>query len=244
MSSAHRSSTPSSTTAEGAKLAGQEPGSRGHQRRRTRPQGIGRRLADRSVALEARLAQERRRLAADVHDLIMQDVSFALARTRAIVGDPELAGRHAEEAVAAAERALAGARAIVSGLVDREQRPIAETLEESVRLAARGVGLDFAISVPGGARPDRETTDVLIHIAREAATNAVKHAAPHLISVVFTHEDEWCLRVSDDGRGFDPAAIARGFGLDSIASRVGALGGSLSLESIIGEGTTVEVALP
>jgi signal transduction histidine kinase len=104
--------------AEGTGLAG-------HERRRTRPQGIGRRLADRSVALETRLAQERRRLAADVHDLIMQDVSFALARTRAIAADPELAGRHAEDAVAAAERALAGARAIMSGLVEREQRPIA-----------------------------------------------------------------------------------------------------------------------
>lgn len=253
MSTAHRRSTSSSTTVEAGsvpaaavatKLSGQEAGSRAHERRRTRQRGITRRPVDHSAGLEARLAQERERLAADVHDLIMQDVAFALARARAIAAEPELVARHAQEAVAAGERALAGARAILSGLAGSEQRPIVEALEESVRVAVRGVALSFESAVVEGLRADKETADALVHIAREAATNAVKHAAPEHVSVTLSHDDEWRLRVSDDGCGFAPGAVARGFGLESIATRARALGGSLSVDSAPGEGTVIEVSLP
>jgi signal transduction histidine kinase len=115
MSTAHTRSLALSAAAEGAVVPldglaiGPSEGRR-RERRRIGLHGIGRRAIDRRLEHEARMSQERQRLAAQLHDLVMQDVAFALARSRAIAGDPSLARKHADEAVAAGERALAGAR--------------------------------------------------------------------------------------------------------------------------------------
>lgn len=202
------------------------------------------RAADARLQADARLAQERRRLAADVHDLVMQDLSFALATVRSIAHDPSRASERAPAAAAAAERALVAAREIVGDLGEREREPVAERVEQGARQAARGVPLAFAVSLDEGARIDGPTADALVHIAREAVTNAVKHGSAQSVSVAFEHEDEWRLRVRDDGRGFHPAATTDGFGLSSMRLQVEALGGRLSLRSEPGRGTEIEVALP
>jgi signal transduction histidine kinase len=83
-------------------------------------------------AIAKAIACERRRMAADVHDLIMQDLSFALASARTLVEDR---GRvpQATTVVTAGERALAGAREVVSRLTeDDDSRPIVQTIEASV----------------------------------------------------------------------------------------------------------------
>jgi signal transduction histidine kinase len=202
----------------------------------------------RQVSLQAMaeaLARERRRTAADVHDLIMQDLSFALATARTLTDDPAVASR-AALVVAAGERALAGARDVVDGLVREDREPVLEAVETVVRSAARGVPLSFdAKGVSASARPDRLTLDTLIHVGRESVTNAVKHADPPLVEVHLDHLDEWRLQVRDHGRGFDPADAGGGFGMESMRRHAQALGGSLRVMSAIGTaGTTVEVVLP
>ncbi len=198
------------------------------------------------------LARERDRMAADVHDLIMQDLSFALANARTLVDDPARAPQ-ASTVVTAGERALAGARGVVSGLTEHSSQPIAEAVETSARAAARHIPLTFyAGNMPTVAQPDEPTRDALVHIAREAVTNAVKHARPGAIEVMFEHDDEWRLIVRDDGRGFDGAvngAVSHeGFGLNSMRRQAEALGGALRVrggsDSGDGDGTTVEVSLP
>ena len=102
-------------------------------------------------------------------------------------------------------------------------------------------------------QPDRETRDTLVHIAREAVTNAVKHARAEAIEVVVAYDDEWRLRVSDDGRGFDASGTApdaapqcgelSGFGLASMRRQAEALRGNLGVRSGRG-GTVLEVSLP
>jgi signal transduction histidine kinase len=191
------------------------------------------------------LADERRRMAADVHDLIMQDLSFALATARELADDPASAPR-ASIVVAAGERALAGARDVVAGLVRQDRRPVVEAVEAVVRTAARNVPLRFdANGVPPSVQPDPPTLDTLIHIGREAVTNAVKHADPLVVEVLLEHADEWRLQVCDHGRGFDTASTDRGFGLESMQRHAQALGGSLRVTSAIGAaGTMVEAILP
>lgn len=198
-----------------------------------------------SLAMAEAIARERRRVAADVHDLIMQDLSFALATARTLTDDPAVASR-AALVVAAGERALAGARDVVDGLVRQDREPVLEAVETVVRSAARGVPLSFdAKGVPASARPDRLTLDTLIHVGRESVTNAVKHADPRLVEVRLDHLDEWRLRVRDHGRGFDPADTGGGFGMESMRRQAQALGGSLRVMSATGAvGTTVEVVLP
>jgi signal transduction histidine kinase len=197
------------------------------------------------LAMAEALAQERRRVAADVHDLIMQDLSFALATARTLAEDPALAPQ-ASIVVAAGERALAGARDVVGGLVSRDRKPVVEAVETVVRTAARNVPLSFdAVGVPASSQPDRVTLDTLVHVGREAVTNAVKHADPLHLDVLFVHADEWRLQIRDHGRGFDLAKTGRGFGLESMQRHAQALGGSLRVMSATGApGTTVEVVLP
>lgn len=201
------------------------------------------RARERRVATEALLA-ERRRLAADVHDLVMQELSVALAGARTLTRDSVLASR-ADGIVLAGEQALAGARGILSTLAERDRKPVVEAVGEGVRAAARHTHLSFdACNVPPDARSDGVTLDALVHIAREAVTNAVKHAAPRTITVVLERDEEWHLRVCDDGRGFAYAEGKRGFGLQSMRETSRALGGRLRLSSMPGKGTTVEAVLP
>lgn len=189
------------------------------------------------------LADERRRIAADIHDLIMQDLSFALATARTLVNDPALAPR-AGVVVAAGERALAGAREVVSDLGAQRDTPVVEALERSVRVAARNASLTFdAERVPAHTHADRPTRDALVHIGREAVTNAVKHAYRNPVAVVLEYVDGWRLTVRDEGPGFDADRARGGFGLESMRAHARALGGSLRVTSTV-EGTRVEAALP
>jgi signal transduction histidine kinase len=191
------------------------------------------------------LADERRRMAADVHDLIMQDLSLALATARTLADEPSCAPQ-ASVVVAAGERALAGAREVIEGLVGRDDEPVVEAVEAVVLTAARGVPLSFdAKGVATTAQPDHLTLRTILHIGREAVTNAVKHAGSPSLEVRLAHADEWRLQVRDRGRGFDPATSAGGFGLESMRRHAQALGGSLRVISAAeGTGTLVEVVLP
>ncbi len=147
--------------------------------------------------------------------------------------------------VAAGERALAGARRIVGDLAARDRVPVIEAVDASVRMAARRTPLSFdAAGVPAGMQPDQPTLDALVHIGREAVTNAIKHADPVAVEVVLEYADEWLLRVRDDGRGFEATDACGGFGLESMRRHAQALGGSLAVTSAANAGTTVEVVLP
>ncbi len=243
-----------------------------------------------SVATERRasarkLDQERRRVAADVHDLIMQDLSLALANART------LANRHsgdsqASVAVSSGERALAGARAVLGSLATQpssrpeaagprrtrlsavagprcvglsavagprcaglsavaDSAPIVRAIEASAQAAARSTHLVFdAAGVPGSAHADGPTRAALLHVAREAVTNATKHASPNAIEVTLRYTDRWRLTVRDEGDGFDAADTDNGFGLTSMRAQARALGGVLRVSSAADRGTTVEVILP
>lgn len=200
-------------------------------------------LEERRTAALA-LAWERRRIAADVHDLIMQDLSFALANARTLVDDPARTSQ-ASTIVSAGERALAGARHMVSGLAEHDTRPIAEAVEASVRAAARHTPLAFhAERAPFTAELDEPTRQALVHIAREAVTNAVKHARASTLEVVLEHAGQWRLTVRDDGRGFDEAPTCVGFGLASMRHSAHVLGGAVHVGRGSGGGTTVEAVLP
>ena len=101
-----------------------------------------------------------------------------------------------------------------------------------------------ADGVPAGAKPAHATVDALVHVGREAVTNAVKHANPTLIQVVLQRTDRWRLQVHDDGCGFDAGHANGGFGLESMKLLAQALGGSVRVASTSDGSTTVEAILP
>jgi signal transduction histidine kinase len=83
----------------------------------------------------------------------------------------------------------------------------------------------------------------LFGIGREAISNVVKHASARTALVLVAVSPTFILmEVSDDGRGFDPAALRPGpFGLESMRSRADEIGGRLSITSAPGTGTVVRV---
>lgn len=84
----------------------------------------------------------------------------------------------------------------------------------------------------------------LVRIFREALNNLVKHSGASRASVVFKKEkNSLLLRLRDDGKGFDPANVRRGNGLDNMRQRAEASGGSLALESRPGQGTEITLTL-
>lgn len=196
------------------------------------------------------LALERHRVAADVHDLIMQDLSLALANARTLANGHASGSRanasRASVVVSAGERALAGARTVLSGLTHPpEVEPIVQAIEASVQVAARNNRLIFdAAGVPRSARVDESTRAALLHVAREAVTNAAKHGPPNTIEVALRYNGDWHLTVRDEGEGFDASATDSGFGLTSMRAHAQALGGVLNVTSAADRGTTVEVLLP
>jgi signal transduction histidine kinase len=204
-------------------------------------------LVDERRAQARAVAAERHRMAADVHDLIMQDLSLALATARTLGDDPT-----ASFVVEAGERALAGARGVLNRLTDMDQLPIVEAVEEGVRARSRRASLSFdAAGVPADARPDAPTRDALVHIGREAVTNAVKHSHSDSVEVTLAYQDEWHLTIRANGRGFNPESQdqrprtpSSGFGLASMRRSAENLGGSLHVTSAIGQDTTIEALLP
>jgi signal transduction histidine kinase len=215
-------------------------GRRRYERRSADRRGPG----DAGGPAAALVAAETRRLAAEVHDLIMQDLSWALANARALQDDPAVASR-ASTVVNAAERALAGAREVLGGLSDRDRKTVIEAVEDSVRTAARGAAFTFdSTKVAADVEPDRRTLDALVHITREAVTNAVKHGGAASVAVVLWYSEGWRVKIGDRGCGFDQGARHAGFGLNSMSDQARALAGKVRVTSVPGDGTIVEAILP
>jgi signal transduction histidine kinase len=116
----------------------------------------------------------------------------------------------------------------------------------------RGGGLDVDADVQLSSDRDRaeprldpELETGVYRIVQESLTNAVKHGRAGRASVeVLEREQRITVTVRDDGAGFDSTGGTAGFGLTGMRERAELLGGELSVQSVLGSGTTVNVSLP
>ena len=117
-------------------------------------------------------------------------------------------------------------------------------VETADRLAAAGIDLHWtseAGETPGLA-PD--ATHALRSIIREAISNVIKHADARLVTLTVSRQpDLVALEIVDDGKGFDPASVQRGNGLDNMRVRLERLHGQLDLENH-GNGTRLAARFP
>jgi signal transduction histidine kinase/ligand-binding sensor domain-containing protein len=91
--------------------------------------------------------------------------------------------------------------------------------------------------------PDRRRHVLLIF--KEAIANAARHAhATHVRIAIDATPTELCLRVDDNGHGFDPRASVEGHGIQSIRQRARALGASLDIDAAPGFGTSLRLTVP
>jgi signal transduction histidine kinase len=190
------------------------------------------RLADLAIL------QERRRLARELHDGLAQELAF-IAREGSRDGAADL-----DRLVGAAQRALDESRQAIAALTEPLDAPIDAAVERAAEDVAGRYGMRLRLHLDSTARHSPELRDALVRIVREAITNAARHGQAGVVEIELTEPGPLCLRVVDDGLGFEPDGDGAGFGLQSMAERARALGGSIRIESTPGKGTALEVSLP
>lgn len=196
---------------------------------------------------QTRLAvvEERRRMARDLHDGLVQELSFIRSQTAAAAGGMEVPGM-AEHLAAAADRALRESRRAVDALSGATPERLADALRVAADDVAARAGTVVSVTGRGPESVPGEVRHALAQVVREATSNAVRHGKA--TSVVIRLDDaarSVRVVVADDGKGFDvEAGPTGGFGLQSMRERVENLGGTFAVRSDPGSGTEVEIAVP
>jgi signal transduction histidine kinase len=202
--------------------------------------------------------EERTRLAREIHDTLAQQLTgivleLEAADTLLNRGSEGRAKSSVEKARELARGALQEARRSVwnlrpaplsaSGLVAAIGHEV-EAWEERTGIPARFK----ARAVPAHPALSPTAEVALLRIGQEALSNAARHGKPEHVDVELrAHAQELVLSIRDDGVGFDPAATAPRedcFGLDGMAERARNAGGTLTVVSAPGHGTTVTTRLP
>lgn len=199
---------------------------------------------------------ERRRLAQELHDTLLQGFTGIGLRLDAVTNKlpPSLAKTKEEmqDILEKSDEYLTEARQSVWQLRSSSlQAPgdFPKALQKVSERALRGTGIPLRFSTYGIVyKLAPEIEDNFLRICEEAVTNAVKHANPAEVEVTLEYSArELRLQVQDDGCGFDldgPDGKKTGhFGLVGIRERVKSLAGNLSLSSQLGEGTEILVTV-
>ncbi|AXI74080.1 signal transduction histidine kinase [Streptomyces cavourensis] len=208
-------------------------------------------------AREAGVDDERRRLAAEIHDTLAQGLTGIIAQLQVVTStrdtDPGTARVHLDRAAALARHSLGEARRSVHNLAPAalEHDELTGALEKTVATWAEQHRVRADFTVTGTAEPVHdEVAATLLRIAGEALANAGRHAGASRVGVTLSFMDgELTLDVRDDGRGFDPAAPAPpsrtgGFGLGGMRARAERIAGTVEVESEPGSGTAVSARVP
>jgi signal transduction histidine kinase len=206
------------------------------------------RLFERSRELS--ILEERNRLARELHDSVAQTMLGAAVTAEAALRslDREDAGARGQVAQVAelVRSAVAELRALVFELrpADLEEEGLAPAIRKHADVLARVHGVRIEVDADCDRRLEPRTEQGLFRIAQEALGNAVKHANAQTVRVrLALANGTLALRVTDDGRGFEPDAAARRgrLGLVSMRERADRLGGELVIESAPGAGTSVSL---
>jgi signal transduction histidine kinase len=206
-------------------------------------------------AREAGVADERRRLAAEIHDTIAQGLTGIIAQLQVVAGtpDPAAARVHLDRAADLARHSLGEARRSVHNLapVALASDGLPEALRKTVAEWGERTGVRAEFTLTGTAEQlHDEVSATLLRIAQESLSNAGRHAAATRTGVTLSFMgDEVVLDIRDDGRGFDPLAVparngSGGFGLDGMRARAERIAGALTVESEPGHGTAVSARVP
>jgi len=198
-------------------------------------------------AEQAAAAAERSRLARDLHDAVTQTLFsaslIAEVLPRLWERNPEDGRRRLLELRQLTRGALAEMRTLLlelrpAALMDAPLGDLLRQLSEAITGRAR-VPVEFQLEGEPNVLP--EVKLAFYRVAQEALNNVAKHAAASEAMVTLRCQpDRLELRVSDDGRGFDPAHIPGDhLGVSIMRERAQAIGASLSIDSAPGEGTEV-----
>jgi signal transduction histidine kinase len=223
-----------------------------------------RQLADTAEALrrsEARLREvagraveatelERQRVARELHDGAGQTLTairLSLQVLAATVGSQDQAGARLSDAERLVDELIDEIRRIAMDLhpAALDRLGLSQGLAELCSGVAARTKLAVRFQCDLAGRLPAAVESSCYRVVQECLTNVVRSAEARSVAVVLERVGaELTVRVTDDGRGFDPSAPRVGLGLRGMGDRAALLGGTLSIESAPGRGTTVEVKLP
>lgn len=201
-------------------------------------------------------AEERHRIARDLHDSVSQALFSTALHTRTAARALQHEGMNLSgplgRALGAIGELTRGAQSEMRALIFELNREAPEGgLVDALASHAAGIGtregLIIDVRGPAGRLPLSSRSETqLFGIGREALANVVKHAGASKAWVrVESRRGRIVVEIRDDGRGFDPEGSHPGhFGLESMRSRADELGGQLIIRSTPGYGTVVQVEAP
>ena len=195
--------------------------------------------------------QERRRWARELHDETLQGLG-ALRVLLASGLKQDAAAREAvmRDAVDQIAHQIESLRALITELrpAALDELGLQPAIESLVERTASIQGLEVEARVALDSGEERLSGDLestIYRLVQEALTNVAKHArAEHVWLTLSRGDDGVSILIRDDGRGFDPADPMSGFGLPGMRERVELAGGTLTISSLPGQGTTIEAAIP
>lgn len=205
-------------------------------------------------AEELAIAQERNRLARDLHDSVTQTLFSITLTSRAIClmlpQNPQQAAAQASRLQELAESALSEMRTLIAQLRPSavETQGFIPSLRQHLTMRESLDNLSVALQVTGEQSLSAGQARNLYGIVQEALNNVVKHARTDQASVTVSFTEEAIhLLVQDEGVGFDvnkAHSNEAGIGLASMRERAEMLGGTLTVNTSLGAGTTIHVDVP
>ena len=195
--------------------------------------------------------EDRERIGRELHDGAIQALfaeGMALQGLATVTADAALRAR-LERTVGRLDEVIRDLRNYIFGLRPglAADRHLARALRELAEQLEQQQGVACAVEIDQGlaARLAVRAADV-VQITREALSNVGRHAAATTCRLsLYAEPGAAVLEVDDDGQGFDPGQGREGgWGLRNLRERAAAMGGTLDIESVPGEGTTVTLRLP
>ncbi|MCX5156180.1 GAF domain-containing sensor histidine kinase [Streptomyces sp. NBC_00291] len=210
------------------------------------------RLYERSRELT--IAEERSRLAHELHDAVSQKL-FSLrltaqAASALVDRDPARAKGELQQVALLAAEAADELRAAVTELrpAALDEDGLVATLRDHVRVLDRAHTAHVTFTCDGVRALPATQEEAVLRVAQEALHNALRHSGAETVEVTLHRRGAGALlSVRDDGRGFSPPTVrkaGRHLGLVSMRDRASGVGGRLEVHSEPARGTTIEMEVP
>jgi signal transduction histidine kinase len=191
--------------------------------------------------------EERRKLERDIHDGVQQQLVALAVKLR-------LADTMVDRDPAKAHAALAGLQADAAAALE-DLRDLAhgiypplladQGLAAALQAQARRAAVPTTVEADGIGRHPRDVEAAVYFCALEALNNVAKYAGASRATIALRQTDgRLTFTVRDDGMGFDRSSVEAGAGLQGMADRLDAIGGSFAIDSAPGAGTTVTGSAP
>jgi signal transduction histidine kinase len=211
-------------------------------------------LALSKIGAEMATREERRRIASELHDGILQSLATLLLRLETIRKRLPEAQKEINDDLRSIEdftrSSMNEIRQFLSGKsIDAfAHGTLIERLRDDAKFVRDGLGVRVIVeSEPEELQLTREMEREIYYVLKEAVTNVAKHSHASKVAIqIKKNGAKLSGSLTDDGVGFDSSALKgnAGFGLNGMANRIEKIGGKLAIESAPGLGTKISFAVP